>query len=277
MTSNRDDAVISGFGDEWQRFTQSGASEAERIELFEAYFAVFPWSILPPDARGADIGCGSGRWADFVAPKVGHLVCVDPSAEALEVAKRNLVRHENVDFLLGDTETMAISDTSLDFAYSLGVLHHIPDTAAALRACVRRLKPGAPFLLYLYYAFDNRPPWFRLIWKTSDHLRRFVSRRSFAIRYGISQILASVIYWPLARTSRIVEKSGRDVANLPLSFYRDRSFYVMRNDALDRFGTRMEHRFTQDEIRQMMVNAGLTDISFSGAEPYWCAVGFRSE
>jgi 2-polyprenyl-3-methyl-5-hydroxy-6-metoxy-1,4-benzoquinol methylase len=32
----------------------------------------------------------------------------------------------------------------------LGVLHHIPDTAAAMRDCVRKLKLGAPFLFYLY-------------------------------------------------------------------------------------------------------------------------------
>ena len=276
MNVNRDDAVISGFGDEWRRFNQSGASEAERAKLFEAYFAIFPWSALPPDARGADIGCGSGRWADFVAPKVGHLVCVDPSNEALGVARRNLMQHENVDFLLGDAEMMAIPNNSLDFAYSLGVLHHIPDTTAALSACVRRLKPGAPFLLYLYYAFDNRPPWFRLIWRISDYLRKIVSRRSLSVRYAISQILASVIYWPLARTSRILEKTGRNVANFPLTFYRDRSFYIMRNDALDRFGTQVEHRFTQDAIRQMMLHAGLTDITFSASEPYWCAVGYRS-
>lgn len=40
--------------------------------------------------------------------------------------------------------------------YFLGVLHHVPDTQAAIRSCVGLLKPGAPLLLYFYYAFDNR-------------------------------------------------------------------------------------------------------------------------
>ena len=48
---------------------------------------------------------------------------------------------------------MPLPDGALDFGYSLGVLHHIPDTQSALRACVRKLKAGAPFLLYLpHYA-----------------------------------------------------------------------------------------------------------------------------
>jgi hypothetical protein len=45
----------------------------------------------------------------------------------------------------------------MDFGYSLGVLHHLPDPRAGLAACVTKLKPGAPMLVYIYYAFDNRP------------------------------------------------------------------------------------------------------------------------
>jgi 2-polyprenyl-3-methyl-5-hydroxy-6-metoxy-1,4-benzoquinol methylase len=44
----------------------------------------------------------------------------------------------------------------MDFGYSLGVLHHIPDAQKALSDCVKKLKLGAPFLVYLYYSFDNR-------------------------------------------------------------------------------------------------------------------------
>jgi hypothetical protein len=95
------------------------------------------------------------------------------------------------------------------------------------------------------------------------------------LRYASSQLLAASVYWPLARTSRVLARLGVDVANVPLSSYRDRSFYMMRTDALDRFGTRVEHRFTRGEITSMMINAGLGDISFSNSVPYWCAVGFK--
>lgn len=48
----------------------------------------------------------------------------------------------------------------------------------------------------------------------------------------------------------------------------------IRPDALDRFGTRLEQRFTAAEIREMMEQAGLDRIQFSEF-PYWCAVGYR--
>ena len=50
----------------------------------------------------------------------------------------------------------------------------------------------------------------------------------------------------------------------------------MRTDALDRFGTRLEHRFTQEQIKQMMEDAGLVNIQFSDIAPYWCALGIKS-
>ena len=62
---------------------------------------------------------------------------------------------------------------------------------------------------------------------------------------------------------------------LPLAAYRDRSLYSMRTDALDRFGTKLEKRFTRDQIRAMMEGAGLESITFSD-NPYWCAVGYRN-
>ena len=47
----------------------------------------------------------------------------------------------------------------------------------------------------------------------------------------------------------------------------------MRTDALDRFGTRLEHRFTRKEIEAMMKAAGLEDVRFREDEPYWVACG----
>ena len=49
----------------------------------------------------------------------------------------------------------------------------------------------------------------------------------------------------------------------------------MRTDARDRFGTRLEQRFTRKQIVEMMSIAGLENIQFSEFEPYWCALGFK--
>ena len=50
----------------------------------------------------------------------------------------------------------------------------------------------------------------------------------------------------------------------------------MCTDSLDRFGTKLEHRFTKDEIYIMMKNLGLTKIKFSEKSPFWVAVGVKN-
>ncbi len=273
MTENLDKNVVEGFGDEWTRFDQSGLSASELEAMFENYFSIFPWDALPPNAVGFDLGCGSGRWARLVAPRVGKLHLIDPSA-ALDVARRNLAAADNCEFHLAGVENIPLEDGSCDFGYSLGVLHHVPDTPAGIRACVEKLKPGAPFLVYLYYRFDNRPVWFRALWRVSDIFRRGISRLPHGARFAISQVIALLIYWPLARAAKIAERSGMNVERMPLSQYRDNSFYTMRTDALDRFGTRLEQRFTRAEIAAMMADAGLGDIIFSDRS-FWTAVGYK--
>jgi ubiquinone/menaquinone biosynthesis C-methylase UbiE len=268
MGGNIDSETVTGFGDEWSAFDQTALPERERQAMFDGYFAVFPFESLPPGAEGFDLGCGSGRWAAVVAPKVGLLHCIDPAEKALEVARRNV---PGARFHLADVQSIPLADASQDFGYSLGVLHHVPDTQKALDDCVRKLKPGAPFLLYLYYAFDNRPAWYRLVWKASDVIRRGVCRLPFPLRKAVTSAIAVLVYWPLARASRIAGP------NFPLYAYRNSSMYTLRTDALDRFGTRLEKRFTRDEIRKMMTAAGLTRIRFSDAIPYWTAVGFRKD
>jgi SAM-dependent methyltransferase len=272
---NVDPHTVSGFGFEWKTFDQSKVSVEESQRLFEGYFGIFPWDKLPLHAAGIDVGCGSGRWARQVAPKVGLLHCIDASAEALSVARRNLAELKNCDFHCASVNNMPIEDSSLDFGYSLGVLHHVPDTAAAIRSCVQKLKVGAPFLIYLYYALENRPAWFRLIWESTNLLRRFISRCPHSVRLAVTQIIAAALYYPFARISRVAELAGLNINGIPLSFYRTKSFYTMRTDALDRFGTSLEQRFTAGQIGAMMARAGLGDIKFSDRNPFWCAVGYR--
>ena len=273
MSSNIDKEVVEGFGDEWARFDQSALTVGELSSMFESYFHIFPWEQLPEDAVGFDLGCGSGRWAKMVAPRVGKLHLIDPS-DAIEVARRNLADQANCEFHRASVDEMPLANSSCDFGYSLGVLHHIPDTEAGLGKCVSKLKTGAPFLLYLYYRFDNRPAWFRAIWKASDVGRRFVSKLPHAARFAVSQVIAAMVYFPLARTALWVERLGANPNSLPLSQYRDNSFYTMRTDALDRFGTRLEKRFTKAEIRTMMGNCGLTNVTFSDRS-FWTAVGYK--
>jgi SAM-dependent methyltransferase len=275
VTQNVDSDVTTGFGHEWSTFRQSENefSPVDREAIFQSYLGIFPWDELPPNSVGIDVGCGSGRWSVMVAPKVGHLHLLDASADALAVARQNLAEAANVSFHLASVGNIPLDDNSLDFAFSLGVLHHVPDTAAAIRAIATRLKVGAPFLVYLYYALDNRPWWYRAIWRFSNIFRIVISVLPPRLRLVISQIIAVVVYWPLARLAALVERAGFSPAAIPLESYRHRNFYVMRTDAYDRFCTRLEQRFTRQQIEKMLADAGFGEIAFSDEVPYWCSVG----
>jgi hypothetical protein len=60
---------------------------------------------------------------------------------------------------------------------------------------------------------------------------------------------------------------------LPLESYYNKPFYNLRNDSLDRFGTRLEQRFLRTEVEAMMKEAGLDNIVFGDKSAYWHAVG----
>jgi len=279
MSGNVDPVVARGFGREWSTFRQDTdhLSQQQCQEIFDDYFRIFPWHLLPPAGGvGIDVGCGTGRWSMLVATRVAHLHLLDVSDEALAVARQNLKTANNVSFHAASVADIPLPPQSLDFAYSLGVLHHVPDTKAAIAAIAAKLKSGAPFLVYLYYALDNRPAWYRALWRTSNLARLVISRLPHPLRFALSQAIATLVYWPLARGARLVLRFGVSAQVLPLSYYADKSFYVMRTDAYDRFCTRLEKRFTRSEIEHMLQDAGFIDIQFSDAVPFWCAVGTKA-
>lgn len=273
MRRNVDERVVADFGREWETYDQSAVSERELRAQFERYFAVFPWSRLPERPVGFDAGCGSGRWARFVAPRVGRLHCVDASPAALAVARRRLAEMGNCEFHEASLDELPLADGSMDFGYCLGVLHHVPDPVSALRACARKLRPGAPLLVYVYYDLADRPRWFRGLFALVDAARRRIARLPHRAKLVVTRLIAYGVYLPLARIARAAERRGRDVSGWPLSQYREASVYTLRTDALDRFGTRLEQRFSRDEVVAMLADAGLDEISVSAGPPYWCAAG----
>ena len=271
---NLDQETVESFGEEWARFDQSKLSLEESQELFAAYFRIFPWTRLTKDSIGFDMGCGSGRWANHVAKRVGHLNCIDPSS-AIDVARHNLKGCANISFFQASVDDEILPPNSQDFGYSLGVLHHVPDTRAAFKSCARMLKSGAPFLVYLYYDFENRPFWFSLVWKASELIRKWVSKRRPPVKAAICEVLVWVLYVPIIKAGNLAQMIGFSAEHWPLNTYQNASLYTIRTDARDRFGTKLEQRFSKAEITKLFHDGGFSDIQISEAPPYWCAVGVK--
>ncbi len=263
--------TVTTFGEEWNKF--KGFSEEEIRIAGEQYFDIVDDSILSAECIALDLGCGMGRWSRFIAPKVRFIEAVDPSM-SVTTAFETLESFKNVRVTQAAVDNLPFENESFDFIFSLGVLHHIPDTQSALSEAVTKLKRNGYFLLYIYYALDDRGFLFRTLFHISDWVRKIIWPLPHAVKFILCDIIAFLLYMPLIGIARFFKFLGfKFYKRLPLSYYCDKSLYIIRNDVLDRFGTPLEQRYTRQEIEGMMKKAGLDEIVFSDNQPYWHAIG----
>ena len=275
ISKNLDQNTVESFGDEWEKFSDFTTAEINKIG--DEYFDIVDDSILNSKSVVLDMGCGSGRWSKYLAPKVNFIEAIDPS-NAIFSATRLLNKNNNVRTTQASSDNIPFADETFDFIFSLGVLHHIPDTQQALNDIVKKLKIGNHILIYLYYSLDNRGLLYKVLFKMSSMIRFLVSILPKGIKHFVCDIIAVVIYLPFilfARALKTIFSKNNLYKKIPLSYYIGKSFNVIRNDALDRFGTPLEQRFSREEIRKMMSKSGLTEIKFSENTPYWHAIGKR--
>jgi SAM-dependent methyltransferase len=270
---NLDQQVIDSFGHEWAAFDYAESETDEALDAqFMAYFTPIDLSEFNAKSSvAADFGAGSGRWASRLLPYFSLVYAIEPSDGATKVLKSKFSTESRMKILQETVGANSIPSGSLDLAMSLGVLHHIPDTGLAIKDVASKIKGGGVFLCYLYYKLENKPFYYRGLFWISNSLRWVISRLPYAMRRLIARMIAVAIYLPLARTSKLLGSRGRDVSNFPLHHYANMPFVMLQNDALDRFGTRLEQRFSKKEITEMLGSAGfdLSTLEFSDLEPFW--------
>lgn len=276
-SKNFDPATREAFSDQWARFEKHVDERDEDNKIvFDRFFHHFPWDRLPVNAQGFDMGCGRGRFLKFTAPRVGHMDAVDVSDIAIAQAKKRNQSLTNVDYHVASVGDAPLRAGHYDFGYSFGVLMCVPDTQGAIQSCADLLKPGGHFCLYMYYALENRPGWYRALWRLSDYMRIGICKLPKGLGFFITDSIAALVYWPLARLAARAEKMGANVHHWPLSDYRHSAFARMRGTSRDRFGTPLEKRFTRADMTQMMVGAGFENIRVYDGAPYWCLYGQKS-
>lgn len=268
--TNVDDKVVQDFGAEWIKFNDFKPQELEKIG--KDYFdIVVGSSIINNETIVLDAGCGTGRWSKVLCKKVKSIEAIDPS-NAVLAAKRLLKNEKNIRVSKASIDTIPFADNTFDLVMSIGVLHHIPNTQSALVKLVKKIKPRGHFYGYLYYNFENRSTIFKILFWISDLLRKGISKSPSIIKKGICDAIALTIYLPFASIARLMKwlfRSQASYQKMPLSYYHDKSLMIMRNDALDRFGTRLEKRYSKSSIIELMKRCGLTDVKFSNGAPYW--------
>ncbi len=267
--------TINSFGEEWNKFNFFSENEIQYIG--NEYFDVVQPSDLTKEMVALDLGCGSGRWSHFLADKVGFVEAIDPSDAVYSAAKLTQEKN-NIRITRAGVDTIPFADQSFDFIICLGVLHHLPDTANALAKAVKKLKKNGLFLLYLYYNLENKGFMFRFIFTLANLVRNIISKMPTSVKFFLCEVIALFVYIPFIAVGRFIKvifPNKNYYKKIPLSYYIGKSIKIIRNDALDRFGTPLEQRFSKEEIKVMMENAGLGELRFSPNEPFWHVIGKR--
>lgn len=101
--------------------------------------------------RLLDIGCGTGRFIDFVKQAWPRLptIGLDMSEPYIKHAKRHLRRWTRTSFIIGKAEAIPVSDNSQDAVTSIFLFHELPPKVrrADLRECARVLRPGGRLVI----------------------------------------------------------------------------------------------------------------------------------
>ena len=270
---NLDQEVIDSFGHEWAAFDYAESETDGALDSqFLAYCTPIDLSQFNPKSSvAADFGAGSGRWTSRLLPYFSLVYALEPSEGAKKVLKKKFSNKAQIEILQETVGVNSIPSGSLDLAMSLGVLHHIPDTGLAIKDVASKVKSGGVFLCYLYYKLENKPLYYRGLFWTSNSLRWVISRLPYAMRRFIARVIAALVYFPLGNMAKLLSNAGKNVSNFPLHHYAHMPFVMLQNDSLDRFGTRLEQRFSKKEITEMLGSAGfdLSTLKFSDVEPFW--------
>jgi SAM-dependent methyltransferase len=257
----------NSFGYEWSHFNdwrQSGETN------FNDYFQGAPWGSLRTGVV-LDAGCGMGRHARHVAAYAGRVVAVDFS-RAIDQAARNVADLGNVDCVQADLLELPFADESFDYAYSLGVLHHLSETERALRTLIRKVRPGGRLRVYLYW---KRHGWQGRVLAVVTTARRVTTKMPFALLRFACFALSAVLYVAVVLPYRVLSALGLSWhQDWPLFVYSKYPFQVLYNDQFDRFSAPIEKRYDSHEVKRLLEDAGLQDVEVRPCFG-WVAEGTR--
>jgi len=249
------------FGEEWKSFSEILPDHRRE---FEQYFDIIDLSTLK-NKRVCDLGCGIGRWSYFLKDIAKELVLIDFS-DAIFVARNNLQDSGNAVFLMADIKQLPLKNNFADFIFSLGVLHHLPSDALAEVKALQKFAPR--LLIYLYYALDNRPVYFKIALYLVTLVRLLVSKiRNPVFRSVFTTMGAVFLYLPFIYAGKVLKPFGLSKFVPLYAFYNNKSFGRIRQDVYDRFFTRIEQRVSRNQILEM--KKVFSRITISENIPYW--------
>jgi SAM-dependent methyltransferase len=248
-------ATAENFGWQWQHFTQADARYAEQ---FLGWIA----PVRPEFFRGKLVlegGCGKGRHTRLAAEWGARAVVGVDLSDAVEVAHRATRDLANAHVVQADIYNLPLRPREFDYAFSVGVLHHLPDPRAGFVTLSRHVKDGRHLSAWVYGAENNgwivrwvSPARVRLTSRMGPRALLHLSKLPTAALYAATKL----IYGPLNRRARTRALAAQ-------LFYND---YL---NHLAGFGWREQHTIVFDHL----VAPTAHYVSRAEFEEWWRAIG----
>lgn len=243
------DAYTRTFSYQWNahRTTQvdslAGHTESSKAFRQKTGFA-------PDELRGKlvlDAGCGTGRYMEIAAQMGAEVIGVDLSY-AVDAAYANMGSRKGIHIVQVDLRKMPFRPASFDAIYSLGVLHHTPDTREAFLSLPPMLKPGGTLAIWVYVSAGDYS-------RNLDRVRSVTVHLPSLFLYGLCWIAVPVLH-SMARLPVLRRVS----AKVPTSDQR-RGLTWDVLDTFDLWSPRYQWKHTEPEVRGWFETAKLRDVS----------------
>jgi SAM-dependent methyltransferase len=139
---------IRDFGEQWLRYSDNEGYYGS-VELFSDIVEPLLSPDRIKDCRVAEIGSGAGRIVNMLLEAgAKHVIALEPS-DAFSVLCQNVQQPERVT-CIRTTGDQLPPYGDLDYVFSIGVLHHIPNPKPVVQAAFKALRPGGQFFVWLY-------------------------------------------------------------------------------------------------------------------------------
>lgn len=181
------DQYVDTFSFEWNKFHDVQIDILNNTDVTEQHF-IKNTGWTKEGLKGKlilDAGVGAGRYAEVTSRWGAEVVGADLSF-AVDAAYKNIGQRENVHILQADLFNLPFEPETFDIIYSIGVLHHTPDTRAAFKSLVPLLRKGGEMAVFLYHFGEYC--FFSDIW------RKLTTRLPIRLVYYLSTVAIPLYY-----------------------------------------------------------------------------------
>jgi SAM-dependent methyltransferase len=257
--------TIKDFGKQWLRYSDTEGYFGS-LELFSDILSPFLKSDQIKDCRVAEIGSGTGRIVNMLLEAgAKEVIAVEPS-DGFEALRLNIRQPEKVT-CLKITGDQLPPYGNLDYAFSIGVLHHIPDPAPVVDAVFKALRPGGHFLVWLYGKEGNA-----LYLAIISPLRVLTKRLS----HFMLALLVEIMYWPLVLYIKFCQRLPLPLRGYMLSVFEKMSPEKRKLIIYDQLNPSYAKYYTRREAEALLIDGNFENVQIHHRHGYsWTVIGTK--